>query len=99
LDSDVPKSSNLLQEYTELRARFTTTNARVGRARSETPLSILNGFVSCCKVRSGPLSDRQRDVLREMQTSGTRLQQFIQDFLTYSVPGKPAVRKSFETEM
>jgi len=32
----------------------------------------------------GPLSERQREVLRDMQASGKRLQQFIQDFLTYS---------------
>ena len=32
----------------------------------------------------GPISDRQREVLHDMQASGKRLQQFIQDFLTYS---------------
>jgi signal transduction histidine kinase len=32
----------------------------------------------------GPVSERQREVLRDMQASGKRLQQFIQDFLTFS---------------
>jgi two-component system sensor histidine kinase/response regulator len=32
----------------------------------------------------GTLSDRQRQVLTDMRENGVRLQQFIQDFLTYS---------------
>jgi signal transduction histidine kinase len=71
-----------------LRERFQrTTNALASAAHDlKTPLSILNGYVELLQSEKlGPLSDRQRDVLRDMQTSGTRLQQFIQDFLTYSV--------------
>src|ERR1700680_3406805 len=88
LDSDVPNPADLLQEYTELRERFQrTTNALASAAHDlKTPLSILNGYVELLQSEKlGPLSDRQRDVLQDMQTSGTRLQQFIQDFLTYSV--------------
>jgi len=43
----------------------------------------------------GPLSDRQREVLRDMQTSGKRLQQFIQDFLTYSALETGGLRMQF----
>ena len=71
-----------------MRERFQrTTNALASAAHDlKTPLSILNGYVELLQSEKlGPLSDRQRDVLRDMQTSGTRLQQFIQDFLTYSV--------------
>jgi signal transduction histidine kinase len=88
LDADVPSPENLLREYTELRQRFQrTTNALASAAHDlKTPLSILNGYVEVLQSEKlGPLSDRQREVLRDMQASGKRLQQFIQDFLTYSV--------------
>jgi signal transduction histidine kinase len=98
-DSDVPNPADLLQEYTELRARFQrTTNALASAAHDlKTPLSILNGYVELLQSEKlGPLSDRQRDVLRDMQTSGTRLQQFIQDFLTYSVLETGGLKMHFE---
>ena len=99
-DSDVPNPADLLQEYTELRERFQrTTNALASAAHDlKTPLSILNGYVELLQSeRLGPLSDRQRDVLRDMQTSGTRLQQFIQDFLTYSVLETGGLKMQFES--
>src|ERR1700681_2006058 len=99
-DSDVPNPADLLQEYTELRERFQrTTNALASAAHDlKTPLSILNGYVELLQSEKlGPLSDRQRDVLRDMQTSGTRLQQFIQDFLTYSVLETGGLKMQFET--
>src|ERR1700719_3965066 len=87
-DSDVPNPADLLQEYTELRERFQrTTNALASAAHDlKTPLSILNGYVELLQSEKlGSLNDRQREVLNDMQTSGTRLPHFIQDFLTYSV--------------
>src|SRR6266700_1216237 len=99
-DGDVPSPENLLREYKELRERFQrTTNALASAAHDlKTPLSILNGYVELLQSeRLGPLSDRQRDVLRDMQTSGTRLQQFIQDFLTYSVLETGGLKMQFET--
>src|SRR5579862_8451818 len=86
-DGDVPSPENLLQEYTELRARFQRTTNALGSAAHDlkTPLAILNGYVELLQSEKlGPVSDRQREVLRDMQASGKRLQQFIQDFLTYS---------------
>jgi signal transduction histidine kinase len=77
----------LEQEYNELRARFQrTTNALASAAHDlKTPLSILNGYVELLQSQKlGPLSERQQEVLRDMRASGKRLQQFIQDFLTYS---------------
>ena len=45
----------------------------------------MNGYVELLQSEKlGSLNDRQREVLRDMQSSGKRLQQFIQDFLTYS---------------
>ena len=83
-----------------MRERFQrTTNALASAAHDlKTPLSILNGYVELLQSEKlGPLSDRQRDVLRDMQTSGTRLQQFIQDFLTYSVLETGGLKMQFET--
>src|SRR5437660_8289817 len=78
----------LLQEYTQLRERFLrTTNALVSAAHDlKTPLAILNGYVELLQSEKlGTLNDRQREVLHDMRSSGQRLQQFIQDFLSFSV--------------
>jgi signal transduction histidine kinase len=98
--ADVPAPENLLQEYTELRERFQrTTNALASAAHDlKTPLAILNGYVELLhSEKLGPLSERQREVLRDMQASGKRLQQFIQDFLTYSAIETGGLRMQFES--
>jgi signal transduction histidine kinase len=97
--ADVPSPENLLQEYTELRERFLrTTNALASATHDlKTPLAILNGYVELLQSEKlGPLSERQREVLRDMQESGKRLQQFIQDFLTYSALETGGLRMQFE---
>jgi signal transduction histidine kinase len=97
-DSDLPKPENLLQEYSELRERFRrTTNALASATHDlKTPLSILNGYVELLQSEKlGPLSERQREVLRDMRTSGLRLQQFIQDFLTFSAAETGGLRMEF----
>lgn len=99
-DEDVPNPENLLQEYKELRERFQrTTNALASAAHDlKTPLSILNGYVELLhSEKLGPLSDRQREVLQDMRDSGKRLQDFIQDFLTYSAMEIGGLRMHFET--
>ena len=96
--ADVPSPENLLQEYTELRERFQrTTNALASAAHDlKTPLAILNGYVELLhSEKLGALSDRQREVLRDMQASGKRLEQFIQDFLTYSALETGGLRMQF----
>ena len=96
---DVPSPENLLQEYKELRERFQrTTNALASAAHDlKTPLSILNGYVEVLhSEKLGPLNERQREVLHDMQSSGKRLQQFIQDFLTYSALETGGLRMHFE---
>ena len=98
-DRDVPTPENLLQEYTELRERFQrTTNALASATHDlKTPLAILNGYVELLQSEKlGPLSERQREVLRDMQVSGKRLQQFIQDFLTYSALETGGLRMHFD---
>jgi len=97
-DSDVPNPENLLQEYTELRQRYTrTTNALASAAHDlKTPLSILNGYVDLLhSEKLGPVSERQREVLRDMRASGKRLNQFIQDFLTFSALETGGLRMKF----
>ncbi|HEV2732774.1 MAG TPA: HAMP domain-containing sensor histidine kinase [Terriglobales bacterium] len=78
----------LLQEYSQLRERFLRTTNALGSAAHDlkTPLAILNGYVELLQSEKlGTLNDRQRDVLRDMRSNGQRLQQFIQDFLSFSV--------------
>jgi signal transduction histidine kinase len=99
-DADLPTPENLLQEYKELRERSQrTTNALASAAHDlKTPLSILNGYVEVLhSEKLGPLNDRQREVLHDMQASGKRLQQFIQDFLTFSALETGGLRMQFES--
>ncbi len=81
-------SPQLLDEYTHLKERYLrTTNALASAAHDlKTPLAILNGYVEVLQSEKlGGLNPRQREVLRDMRSSGRRLEHFIQDFLTYSV--------------
>ncbi len=97
-DGDVPSPENLLQEYKDLRDRFQRTTNALGSAAHDlkTPLAILNGYVELLQSEKlGPLSDRQREVLHDMQSSGQRLQQFIQDFLTFSALETGGLRMQF----
>ncbi|HZQ96692.1 MAG TPA: HAMP domain-containing sensor histidine kinase [Candidatus Sulfotelmatobacter sp.] len=96
---DIPSPENLLQDYKDLRERFQrTTNALASAAHDlKTPLSILNGYVELLhSEKLGPLSQRQREVLQDMRDNGKRLQQFIQDFLTYSALETGGLRMHFE---
>ncbi len=83
----MPSPEDLPQAYAELQQRFQRTTNALGSAAHDlkTPLAILNGYVELLQSEKlGPISERQREVLHDMQASGKRLQQFIQDFLTYS---------------
>jgi len=96
--SETVDPTELLHEYNELRERFQrTTNALASAAHDlKTPLSILNGYVEILSSEKlGPLNERQREVLRDMQASGKRLQQFIQDFLTFSALETGGLRMQF----
>jgi two-component system, NtrC family, sensor histidine kinase KinB len=89
----------LLQEYTQLRERFSrTTNALASAAHDlKTPLAIMNGYVELLQSgKLGALNDRQREVLTDMHSSGQRLQHFIQDFLSYSVLETGEMRMQYE---
>ena len=99
-DLDLPSPENLLHEYKELRERLHRTTNALGSAAHDlkTPLSILNGYIELLQSEKlGPISPRQREVLQDMRDSGKRLQQFIQDFLTYSALETGGLRMKFDT--
>lgn len=91
--------ADLPQAYSELQERFQRTTNALGSAAHDlkTPLAILNGYVELLQSEKlGPLNVRQREVLGDMQASGKRLQQFIQDFLTYSALETGGLKMRFE---
>jgi signal transduction histidine kinase len=84
--SDAPE--NVARDLDALRDRFRkTTNALASAAHDlKTPLAILNGYIELLQSQKlGPLNERQQEVMADMFSSGQRLQQFIHDFLTFSV--------------
>ncbi len=96
----IPVPADLPQAYSELQQRFQRTTTALGSAAHDlkTPLAILNGYVELLQSEKlGPLNVRQREVLSDMQSSGKRLQQFIQDFLTYSALETGGLKMQFET--
>jgi signal transduction histidine kinase len=95
----VLSGDELLQQYSQLRERLQrTTNALASAAHDlKTPLAILNGYIELLESeRLGALNERQKEVLRDMSSSGQRLQQFIQDFLSYSVLETGEMKMHFE---
>jgi signal transduction histidine kinase len=95
--SDYPH--DLLQNYTQLSERYRrTTNALASAAHDlKTPLAILNGYIELLQSEKlGHLNERQREVIRDMQSSGQRLQHFIQDFLSYTVLETGELRMQYE---
>jgi signal transduction histidine kinase len=96
----VESNAQLLAEFSQLRERFArTTNALASAAHDlKTPLAILNGYVEVLQSEKlGGLNPRQHEVLRDMRSSGQRLQHFIQDFLTYSVLETGELKLHYET--
>ncbi|MBI1740929.1 MAG: HAMP domain-containing histidine kinase [Candidatus Koribacter versatilis] len=95
-----PDSTNdVMREFEQLRDRFQrTTNALASAAHDlKTPLAILNGYTELLQSEKlGALNERQREVLRDMVSSGQRLQHFIQDFLTFSVLETGELRMQYE---
>ena len=89
----------VLQAHAQLQERFQrTTNALASAAHDlKTPLAILNGYIELLQSEKlGPLNERQREVLHDMNSSGQRLQHFIQDFLTFSVLETGQLKMQYE---
>ena len=92
-------TSDLQQDYNQLAERFArTTNALASAAHDlKTPLAILNGYIELLQSEKlGPLNEKQRDVIGDMRSSGQRLQNFIQDFLSYTVLETGELRMQYE---
>jgi signal transduction histidine kinase len=91
---------SLEQDYNLLCERFQrTTNALASAAHDlKTPLAILNGYIELLQSEKlGPLNERQRDVIGDMRANGHRLQNFIQDFLSYTVLETGELRMQYES--
>jgi signal transduction histidine kinase len=83
-----PDAAEVVEQYTRLRDRYARTTTALSSAAHDlkTPLAILNGYIELLRSeKAGGLNDRQREILRDMHSSGRRLEHFIQDFLTFSV--------------
>src|SRR5271168_3905270 len=97
--SSAANAADVERDFDQLRDRFRKTTNALGSAAHDlkTPLAILNGYIELLQSEKlGALNARQRDVLRDMQASGKRLQQFIQDFLTYSALETGGLKMQFE---
>jgi signal transduction histidine kinase len=58
----------------------------------------LNGYIELLQhEKLGSLNERQREILGDMQASGQRLQDFIQDFLSYTVLETGEMKMRYET--
>ena len=90
----------LLQAYMQLQERYhRCTDALASAAHDlKTPLAILSGYIELLQnEKIGPLSERQRSILQDMQASSARLEHFIQDFLTFSVLETGELKMKYET--
>jgi signal transduction histidine kinase len=99
-DGQGTATSDLQQDYNQLAERFArTTNALASAAHDlKTPLAILNGYIELLQSEKlGPLNEKQRDVIGDMRSSGQRLQNFIQDFLSYTVLETGELRMQYES--
>jgi two-component system, NtrC family, sensor histidine kinase KinB len=64
----------------------------------KTPLSVLNGYVELLlSERLGLLNEQQREILLQMQASGERLEQVVEDSLSFSALKAGSFRTEFQT--
>lgn len=95
-----PHSEQLVRDHAKLQERYQRTTSTLASAAHDlkTPLAILNGYVELLQSEKlGPLTEKQREVLRDMRSSGQRLQRFIQDFLSFSVLETGEMKMRYET--
>jgi len=64
----------------------------------KTPLAIMAGYTDLLLGEGvGPLNDKQRKVLEEMQLSSARLRRFVEDFLEFSAVETGKLKMSYES--
>lgn len=86
-DNAPPSYSELLEFCERLQGENQRRTVALAAAAHElkSPLAIMAGYLEfLLGQQAGPLNDRQRRILEEIQSSRTRLEGFIDDFLTYS---------------
>jgi signal transduction histidine kinase len=77
----------LLSAFQQLEEQSRRRTVALGTAAHQlkTPLAIISGYVELLLTKkAGPLNPRQKQILEESRFNCARLQQFIQDFLSYS---------------
>ncbi len=77
----------LLEAFQELQEESRRRTVALGTAAHQlkTPLAIISGYIELLLTRkAGDLNDRQKQILEESRYNCARLQQYIQDFLSYS---------------
>lgn len=90
----------LLQAYMQLQERYHRCTEALASAAHDlkTPLAILSGYIELLQnEKLGPLSERQRAILLDMQASSARLEHFVQDFLTFSVLETGELKMKYES--
>ena len=90
---------DLLRSHMQLQERYRRcTNALASAAHDlKTPLAIVSGYIELLQSgKLGNLNERQREVLKDMQSNSARLQHFIQDFLTFSVLETGELKMKYE---
>jgi signal transduction histidine kinase len=100
LQTSSTSQQELLQAYMQLQERYhRCTDALASAAHDlKTPLAILSGYIELLQnEKVGPLSERQRSILQDMQASSARLEHFIQDFLTFSVLETGELKMKYES--
>lgn len=100
LHASSSSQQELLQAYIQLQERYhRCTDALASAAHDlKTPLAILSGYIELLQnEKLGPLSERQRSILQDMQASSARLEHFVQDFLTFSVLETGELKMKYES--
>jgi signal transduction histidine kinase len=87
----IPKAPSgyieLLEAFQRLQEESRRRTVALGQAAHQlkTPLAIIAGYIELLLTKkAGPLNERQEQILVESKYNCARLQQFIQDFLSYS---------------
>lgn len=94
-----PLYKELLEAFGRLQEQVHRRTVALASAAHElkTPLAIIMGYIDLLRnEKQGPLNDFQRRALEDSHANCTRLQRFIQDFLSYGALETGKVRMKFE---
>lgn len=100
VDEESLKTESLSDTDDALQNEFRRRSVALASVAHElkTPLAVMAGYTDLLLSGGvGPLNERQRKVLEEMQLSGARLRQFVEDFLEFSAVETGKVKMSYES--